>query len=280
MKKNKLKKIAFIVAIILIGCLCAFANSLVGNPISKFIVTNSVENYINENYANTDYEIGKVIYSFKDGNYHVNVNSPSSKDSYFSISMNMFGTLKLDTYRAYVVHRENTARRLDDEYRKLTDKVFDSSSFPYVCDIAYGTIEFIPQEYANNTDVPSYAIIQEELVLDQQYDMNVLGKQAGHLVVYVNDESITIEKASEIMIGIKQEMDEAGISFYSIDFVLRRPKPEEGPWDEEEIRVNEYLSSDIYEEGMVDRLKDAVEATKAYYEMLDKENEKYVEKKE
>ena len=39
--------------------------------------------------------------------------------------------------------------------------------------------------------------------------------------------------------------------------------------NDEEIRINDFLYQDIYEEGLADRIEIAIEQTAAYYAMLD-----------
>ena len=58
-----------------------FANALVGNPVSKHIATNKAEKILEDKYSDKDFEIEKIVYSFKDGYYHVFIKSPSSIDS-------------------------------------------------------------------------------------------------------------------------------------------------------------------------------------------------------
>ena len=70
MKKRILKIAALVFAIVLIGGVCIFANGLVGNPISKAVATNTAEKHLEETYADKDFEIERVFYSFKDGYYH------------------------------------------------------------------------------------------------------------------------------------------------------------------------------------------------------------------
>ena len=87
MKNRVLRIIAFVVAVGLIVTLGLFANSLVGNPISKILAKKSAEKYIAETYPASDYTIEETGYSFKDGNYYVHVVSPSSMDTKFSFSV-------------------------------------------------------------------------------------------------------------------------------------------------------------------------------------------------
>ena len=66
MKNNILKSVALVAAIALIVGVLLFANSLVGNPISKALAKSTAEKHIEETYTNTDYELEDLSYSFKD----------------------------------------------------------------------------------------------------------------------------------------------------------------------------------------------------------------------
>ena len=271
MKKKHFKMAALVFAIILIVGLGCFANSLLGNPISKMLATNTAKKHLSETYADTDYYMERIAYSFKDGKYHAFIKSPTSIDTEFSLTITMLGELRLDTYED-VVKGFNTARRIDYDYRDLADTIFENPSFPYTCHISYGTLEIYPEEaFADpeRNDVPSYAINQKELVLDKIYDIKELGKQAGHLIIYVESDVVTMEKASEIILDIKSIFDDAGIPFKAIDFTLQYPKPEEGKRPEGEVRIKNFPYEDIHENGMIERVQDADKALKAYYEEQD-----------
>ena len=67
MKKKVLKIIALVVAMALIVGVCIFANSLVGNPISKWVANNTAEKHLEEKYGEKDFVIERVNFSFKDG---------------------------------------------------------------------------------------------------------------------------------------------------------------------------------------------------------------------
>ena len=56
-----------------------------------------------------------------------------------------------------------------------------------------------------------------------------------------------------------------------IDCVLEYPKLEDGKRREERVEVMNFLYSDIYEDGMVERVRAADEAAKAYYDDQDAE---------
>lgn len=262
---------AFIVAFILLVGVGWLANALNGNPVSKMLATNTAKKYLAKHYADTDYYIERINYNFKDGNYHAFIKSPTSMDTEFSLYLTMLGELRSDTYED-VLNGFNTARRVEQEYRELTDTLFENPSFPYTCSIGFGTLEIYPEEVIGNPnidDVPSYAINQNELVLDKIYDIKELGKQAGHLILYVESDNVTIENTAKIMLDIKAQFDNAGIPFTAMDFTLQFPKPEEGRRPEGEVNVADFPYNEIYELGMVDRVREADNALKAYYAELD-----------
>lgn len=268
MKKKILKWVALVIALSLFVFLGYFANSMLGNPISKWLATRSAEDYLLENFPDTDYCIERIVFSFKDISYHAFVASPTSVDTTFSISIDMLGSVKYDTYDS-VANGWNTARRLDDEYRELTDTIFETPLFPYQSNIAYGTLEIHRKEYIDDpdiTDIPDYALVQDDLILDHIYDIRELGAQAGHLIVYVDTDTISFENAARIMLEIKEVFDGAQIPFYAMDFCLQYPLPEDGPRPDGDIRVEHFLYEDIYGEDLPRRLEKAHNALQAYYD--------------
>lgn len=274
MKKRILKIIALIVAIALIIGVCWFANALNGNPISKMLADKAVVAYLAGNYAHTDYYVEKLAYSFKFGNYYAHIRSETSMDTQFTLYIDMIGNVYFDTYED-VLSGAITARRVQEEYRELTDQIFESPSFPYPEGICYGTLELNPQaalDDPNVTDIPNYTLVYEDLILDKIYDPRELGAQAGHLIVHVDSDTITFEEAARIMLFIRDEFDKANIPFVAIDFMLQYPLPEEGQRPDEYVWVEDFLYKDIYDDGLEDRIAEADAALRAYYAELD---EKY-----
>ena len=279
MKKRILKIAAFVFAIVLIVGVCVFANGLVGNPISKAVATNTAEKHLEENYADKDFEIERVTFSFKDGYYHAFIYSPSSIDSDFTILVDMWGKLRYDTYEDRVLSGGNTADRISRDYRAVVDKVLDSQAFPYNEHIGYGDFDFYPRVHLEEYTVPEYALITEDLTLDAFYDVNELGAKHGKLTIYIDDDTVSYERLSEILLDIRRIFDDSGVKFYVIDCVLEYQKNEDSSKKQEgRVEVREFLYADIYEDGMVERVKASDEAARAYYDEQDAE--KFKEKAE
>ena len=269
MKKKTLKLLALAAALVLILGVCGFANSLVGNPLSEKLAVRAAERHIAENFPGEDFVLERVTYSFKDTKYHAFIVSPGSSDSSFSLTIDFFGNILYDYYENNVLTGWNTANRLMTEYREAVNKVLDNREFSCRRYAAYGELVFISEEYKDEPDVPAYAIITNELVLDARYDINELGARAGKLTVAVEDETVTAERLAQILLDVRTYMDEAGVSFYAIDCVLEYPKPETGEWNRDRVEVLDFLYADIYGDGLEDRVRAGDEAAKEYYAQQD-----------
>ena len=271
MKKRILKIAALVVALALIIGVCWFANGLVGNPISKAMAINSAGKHIQNNYDEDDLEIERVTFSFKDGHYHAFVTSQSNIDGDFTILIDMWGKVLIDTYEDRVSGGWNTADRIGREYRSKVDAVFDSQSFPYAEHIGYGDIEFISREYKDDPNIPNYALVTEELTMGAIYDVNELGAKAGKLTVYIDDDTVSIERMAEILLDIREIFDAAGVKFYAIDCVLEYGKDENGFYKDGRVEVMDFLYSDIYDEDMIERVQVANDAATSYHAWQDDE---------
>ena len=281
MKKKWLKIGALIVALLIILGICWFANELVGNPISSWLANRTVEKHMEEVYGDTDFVVETVGFNFKDTDYYAHIKSPSSEDSSFSLRIDMWGNLMMDTYEDRVLSGRNTEDRLYREYRALTDKVFESPSYPFSTFICYGKlwVGFTAPDMEAGKELPDAGyVVLDEVVLDKQYDIRELGALAGYLVVYVEDEEVTIERAAEVLLELKQLFDTENVPFYAIDFVLEYPRvPEGGNSKEGRVNVEGFLYSDIYEDGLVERIRIANDELNAYYEEQDAKTKELIE---
>ena len=264
-RKRALKIAALVLALALMAGVGWFANELVGNPVSRFLCRRSAEAYLAEHYPDTDFRVERVDYNFKMTCYHARIVSPSSADSSFSLYQSWTGAVYHDLYESQVAGRENTARRLNEEYRALTDRVLDN--LPWVDTIAFGDLVITGSGVPAND---AWAIPGEELELDKVYDIPALGARAGRLVVYAADENVTPERVSELLLELKAAMERGGAPFYCVDFILEHPKAEDGTRPEGRMETKDFLWTDIYEEGLPERVRAAAEATAAYYAAMDK----------
>src|SRR5690625_1968188 len=270
------KIISIVTGVIILAIGLLIANSLLGNPVSKMVAKNSAQKYLEETYSEEDFIIEDIFYNFKDGAYNVKVISPSSIDSHFYLTI-PFKKIVRDSYEDDVLSGWNTYQRIDEEYRKTVESVFSAEDFPIESDIDFGTIELLDENAPARFDEPDYGVQLEELELDKMYDVKKLAKTTGHLVFYAEEKEISFENASEYLMNIKNELDEAGISFYAIDFVLQNSKEDSGkPYeDNASIHTSNFLYDDIYEEDLAERIEQNHQMLMEYYEQ---EDEKMKEK--
>jgi hypothetical protein len=267
-----MKIFAALIALALIAFILFFANGLVGNPVSKFMANNSAKKYVETNYHNRDFKVGSASYNFKSGGYHVAVTSPSSRDTHFSISISMGGKVYNDSYSS-VTSGWNTYYRLETEYRKLVDTLFKSPNFPIAGEIDFGSIKIAEVELNGGVGA-NYGIDMSTLILDHEYDIYDIAKEAGEIVFYAVDDVVTIERASKIILQLRREFDRANIPFYGLDFVLQKPKTTDKPRPaDEQIYIQGFLYSDIYEEDMELRVEKAYHELDEYYKQEDSKRE-------
>lgn len=189
----------------------------------------------------------------------------------------MWGNLKYDHYEDRVLTGWNTADRIGRDYREKVDAILDSQTFPYDEHIGYGDIEFVTRAYKDDPSVPEYAIITEDLTRDAFYDVNELGSKAGKLTIYLDDDTVSHERLAELILNTRKIFDNAGVKFYCLDFVLEYPKQIDSGKKEGRVEVMNFLYTDIYEEGMLERVKASNDAANAYYEEQDLEKQKQIE---
>lgn len=273
-KISKFKIIVSLIIVILLSIILLILNSIYGNPISKSLAEQAADEYMSNNYSDTDFFIEEIVYNFKDGDYYARVKSPSSQDSYFDFRILMTGEINYDSYES-VLSGWNTYRRIDKKYNEMVGEIFSSEEFPLKSDIDYGKLEYIDEKYRTNRfDEPNYGLDIRELELDKEYDIKALGEKYGHIVFYAQDDEISYEKASELLLILKEALDSKDVPFYAISFVLEKPRMEDGSpnRETEAIYTSNFLYSDIYEEGLALRLEKAHNDLKKYYEEQDSKN--------
>ncbi len=270
--KKILRVMAVSAAILLIAGVLFVVNAFVGNPISKMIVSHQAQKYIEATYPNTDYYIDSVNYSFKISGYHAHIKSPSSKDTYFSVSYGMLGEVGYDNFDAYVARGFNTWDRINSDYRLAVDKVIET--LPYETHIAYGEVQ---TREKNN----GFGLDMEALELDKDYDIAEMGSQYGKITLYVYVDEVTTEKATEVLREVKAQFDRAKQPFYAIDVVLRLPKNEDKKdWqDDERIRIEDILYTDI-DDDLLAKVEENITQTKEKYEALDKQKQMEIKEAE
>ncbi|MBE6812442.1 MAG: hypothetical protein E7523_06120 [Ruminococcaceae bacterium] len=255
MKKKILKILAFVLALCLLGGVCLFANVMVGNPVSKALAKRSAQDYLIENHAGEGYEIKKVAYDWYNTEYLVECAVPGSLDRHFRVDTDFFGRVAYSSYEDDVLRHGNTVERLNDSYNELCDAVMDSAFFPSEIAYAFCRLNFEAGPEETDSEHPSSVLRMEDLQTDADYDICELAAKAGVLSVGFRDENATVERMCEILLALKKTADQAGFSFHAVSCGIDPPAH---PADDA-VYVWGFLYSDIYEEGLIDRVRLAIE---------------------
>ena len=94
------------------------------------------------------------------------------------------------------------------------------------------------------------------------------------MTVYIDDETVTAERAAELLLEIKRLMDAGGVPFYAIDLTLQYPRPENGTRPEGSIDTKDFLCADIYPDGLADRVRASDAAVQTFYGIMDAEKQR------
>lgn len=191
MRKSKIKIfkiIIFLVALIIIGGVLSITNAFAGNPISSFRAKKTIEKYVEENYKDRDFEVGKVKYSFKDAIYFSNIESESSIDTTFPVYYRN-GEIYRDDYGTYVSGKFNTSMRLSKEFSDIIEK-------------------FILEEvgYKNKVSINNKSI--SGLKLDMELNESLFINEKIILTLYLED--LSEEEITKVLTTIHNKLMKKG----------------------------------------------------------------------
>ena len=277
MRKKILRIVCWTVCVIFVCTAVWFLCAFFGNPVSSALAKSTAKRHLEEYYTEADFEIVKVAYDMKSGGYHVNVVSPTSVDSHFIIYCDGLGRYNDDT-SSCMTDGTNTYVRLYTQYWDLVREKLPYKNFDI--DIGHGDLrvagvfeifDYIDEKGIRKhyTLTKDYGLDLSTLVLDAEYDVLDLGRDHGSLCVYIEDEEVTIERAAQVLLALKTHLDEQGLPFHAIDFTLCQPRNEDGQRVGSSIRLIEFMYSDIYEDGMIDRVQASWNITQEHYAIQD-----------
>ena len=279
MLKKIRRTIAVLLGVTLLVGVIWLATAFFGNPVSAVLARRGLNYYVQKTYSHLNLDVQRFGYNFKTVGYYAYVVDADSPDTAFYINLDMLGNVEYDSFDTWVTGKMNTEQRVQEQYRILVDSVLEASSFPYESDILGGMLDFQQDREVGDDRDYSYAIPMEELILDKEYSREEIlsfGSRAGILTIYVQEDTVTAERAAQIMLDIRRMFDDAGVSFYRMDFVLQYPKPEDGsPWQEEDIRA-ELTYNEIKEEGLVESIEVSHEEIYQRFAEMDAEKSKIV----
>lgn len=264
--KGILKFIGITLVIFFIVGICYFANAFFGNPISYFLANYAAHEHVKTSYSESDYQVERIAYSFKTGDYYAYISSPTNIDGDFTLTIDYKGKIEYDNYSLRVEGRANTEGRLLEEYRELVNEgLFEH--LEYKRDYSQIIFSFDEGEKRHED-----ALLLKDLELNKEYNVKDLAERQGHIGISAEADEATVEKIAEILLEVKQIADDNDIPFYTIQVSLFK----EGEFSTDLI-VRQFLYSDIYEDGLTERVEKEIEETRAYYEQKQQEKEAELE---
>ena len=265
--KKAIKIIAVGIALALICGILYFASACLGNPISYALAYFNVHQYLQETYLNTDYKLEGVNYDFKFGQYIVYVESPSKRDEHFRVTTNGWGEILQDNYETRIKEKGNTESRLNATYMDLVKDTFpQSEGYPAYM---YNRLIFMDERMIDENYTPhenAYTI--DDLVLNETEYVKEMGSYNGHIELHLSLEDTSAENLASWLLKTKKLADEKGFTFYTISVSLARTGSYISDTD-----VCYFLYTDIYEEGLTQRVEEAIEKADAYWAEMEEKKE-------
>ncbi|MDH7578418.1 MAG: DUF3139 domain-containing protein [Bacillota bacterium] len=164
---KKCKIILASLVILLIFLIGFIYNSFNGNPISKYIATKQMENYLTMNYPEEEFKIERVYYNFKLGNYVGKVYSPRNGDIQFTVSPRRNGYI-YDEYIDKYAKDYELSRQFSEQIGKMV--------FPIVKEKVGETSEVSAEIYIKKGKYPSDAIYSKDM--EESFSLNIYFKGA------------------------------------------------------------------------------------------------------
>ncbi|MBQ7323599.1 MAG: hypothetical protein IJW96_03450 [Clostridia bacterium] len=264
--RNLLKILAVAVAVALIAGILFTADAFLGNPVSYALVYFNAKKYIQTTYPDADYQLDRVSYSFKFGDYYAYVKSPTKQDEHFTVTFNGLGQVEKDYYETYVSGKGNLRARLKDTYYNLTNEAFSEMDINSL----YATLIFQTEGVKGYTP-HAQAYVMKDIANNTAEYVKEMGQYNGSIEISMKAQDVSMELLAEKLLDVKALADEKDVQFYTISLTLFK----EGE-NRSEIYVRYFQYEDIYEEGLVERVQKSHED---YLKILEEERKEKEELK-
>jgi hypothetical protein len=103
----------------------------------------------------------------------------------------------------------------------------------------------------------------DDLVLNETEYVKEMGSYNGHIELHLSLEDTSVEALASWLLKTKKLADEKGFTFYTISVSLAQSNTD----------VRYFLYTDIYEEGLTQRVEEAIEKADAYWAEMEEKKE-------
>lgn len=226
-----------------------------GNPISCLRVKHHAQAYLEGTYpGQLQLQMDEIYYDwYSGGAYEIDVTSPVSRDTRFQLRYDRLGNFVQDTYDLAVASGNNTLSRLLAEYEAAILNALREVSGDDR--IMTGLSALDP--YSGQSVPLEQGIDPKKLILNETYDVAALGWDYGYLVLtlWVTPEELTLEKAADYLLAVKNALEEAGVGFAGVELFLTVGESSDS-W--QLLALNMLTYEDLEAENLSDYLKQFV----------------------
>ena len=190
-------------------------------------ISRKASDYLDTQYPDNDFVIGEPQQHLKGGSYYyVDVRSPSSQDTYFSLQYDD-KTYKLitDGYQQDVASGWNTRVRLVDAYSALVDDCLTSITSLQRIDSDFC-------KYSTNTTVDHYfspeGLDPQTLTLDKEYNAGKLGADYGFLEItaVITNDPVDFQDMLNVWQQIDRQLTDQGVGYCLLELSIVDNDPE------------------------------------------------------
>lgn len=233
------KKVLAVLAVLLAAALLYVGDMFLGNPVSRLLVKSHSEKYLREQYPEElQLELGDIYHDwYSGGGYEIDVSSPVSEDTAFTLHYDRLGRFSQDTYEMHVSSGNTTLVRLEQEYEAQVSDALTGLWDNVIWKSGLSALS----PYSGEPVPLAVGIDPAQLILDGEYDVAQLGNVYGYLSINIYEASqpITSETAADYLRELKEAMEEAGVGFVELEVFLIRENtklPEESLYLEKVTR--------------------------------------------
>lgn len=205
--------------VLLLAAALYFGDLFLGNPVSYAIVKRHSQSYLESTYPGLNLRVTDIYHNwYSGGGYDVSVESPTSRDTRFTLLYNRAGILEWDDYEQTVASGRSTLSRLYEEYALAVNAALTDLDLDVACMPGLSVID----EYTAQPVPLSTGIDMSRLEPDREYDVSALGAQYGYiqLSICVSPENLTAAQAAEYLLPIKAALEEKDVGFVTLDLFM------------------------------------------------------------
>jgi len=218
--------VAAIVILFFLGFVFYFVNLFTGNPVSAFIASHKIRDYVAVTYPALDLELSEVKYSFTNSTYGCHAQSKKSEDTKFYIGYS-HGRVS-DDYEYEVANHFTTYRRLSKDFNDMVT-------------------EIIEKEYPHKTTLIISDLIgdTQQLTPDTPLNLNNMPLQLS-LTVHILSEVRNEDRMAAILLELHRLMLSKDIKIDQYTLCLDEPVPEESkPGSGNKLYLDDFPAKNI-----------------------------------